>query len=566
MRHIRILLLIVIQFSLIHLTDSHLIAQPVISGYKNLPAEPPEPDQSAVPWLPFEEDWNTGLFETNQWDTEGNDNGYWRISIRPYNMDLSAEFCSDTSASSYALALTSRLLSARNLADGCIYLSFFLEDSCINPTGHELMKVQVSTDTVWSTVWADSNLISHEYEPCKCDITEKVKGKLFRFRFVAEGQNSLDIRNWRIDNIKVIRDCAPPLNLTAIIEPPYMNTIKLDWQPPFIQTYGDTVWLTWDNHVNIDGVGLNLGGTFTVASRFTPMQLAGSDTASLVKIRFFPFDEGIFELKVWTGTNAAQLVHSQLLENPAIGSWNEIELSAPITVITSAELWFGYTVTHEPGVYPAGVDSGPAVTGYGDLISLDGVTWERLGADYALCWNWSIAGQLVFLQENTYRSLFTTKNDSGKDRSVSGSTPASNLQYYNIFEGIQLIDTTSATEYFLNYQYGADPRYFTVQAVYVDCLSDQSNVAGIFPYAVAESESKLKCYPIPAHEQLSITLESDLSSLSILDFNSIPVFERKNLQKGTLTVNTAEFRNGLYLIRAFDSSGKPYHAKFIIQH
>ena len=49
----------------------------------------------------------------------------------------------------------------------------------------------------------------------------------------------------------------------------------------------------------------------------------------------------------------------------------EVELDESITIDWSQELWIGYNID-TPAGFPAGCDGGPAVTGYGDLISLGG--------------------------------------------------------------------------------------------------------------------------------------------------------------------------------------------------
>src|SRR5690606_25810660 len=96
-----------------------------------------------------------------------------------------------------------------------------------------------------------------------------------------------------------------------------------------------------------------------------------------------------FVLKVWTGANASQLVSSQPVTITS-DVWNEFTLTTPVPVPGTTEIWFGYTVTHAAGQNAAGVDAGPAVAGYGDMISTDGTTWEAMssfGPDFNNNWN-----------------------------------------------------------------------------------------------------------------------------------------------------------------------------------
>jgi hypothetical protein len=68
----------------------------------------------------------------------------------------------------------------------------------------------------------------------------------------------------------------------------------------------------------------------------------------------------------------------------------EVELDESITIDWSQELWIGYNID-TPAGFPAGCDGGPAVTGYGDLISL-GTEFISMNAAYGLNYNWMIDG------------------------------------------------------------------------------------------------------------------------------------------------------------------------------
>jgi hypothetical protein len=71
-----------------------------------------------------------------------------------------------------------------------------------------------------------------------------------------------------------------------------------------------------------------------------------------------------------------------------------IDLTDPVD-ITGEYLCIGYEVTHNSGSYPASCDSGPAVAGFGDMISIDGTTYQSMATAYGLNYNWNIAGYLI---------------------------------------------------------------------------------------------------------------------------------------------------------------------------
>lgn len=550
-----------------------LTAQFSKSGLKNLPANPPELDQEAVPWLPFEEDWSTGLFETNFWLIEGNPDYNWRISGQVGNAAPSVEFYYNPPATNYQAALTSRLLSARHLIDGDIYLSFDLKTTIVNPTGMEFLKVQVLVDSNWITVWADSNTSSYNWTNKKLKITNPVKGNVFRFRFLAEGQNSLDIFNWLIDNISVNRECAPPLNLTVYGSYLYPHEVILEWGPPTGGGSGNSEWLGWNNGINNNGFGLEGGGTFSAAVRFTPTQLSEYNGNYLTKIRFFPYAEGSFVLKVWTLMNAGQLALSQPIDNVVVGTWNEIELDAPVFISGSTEIWFGYTVTHTSESYPAGVDEGPAVAGFGDMVSLDGYTWESMATTYALNYNWNIEGYVEpinnYTQKYTKRPGIIIKQNSEtitarKKLSFDSNLRNRELLNYEVFKDDTYIGSTVETFYYDEIQI-EDMQCYIVRAIYQDCVSIDSNEDCIIITDKQRSQP-LVCYPIPADQTLNIESETELSSLIITNFNYRPGYQADNIRAGSFTINTSFYPNGIYLIRAIDAAGIISTRKFIVNH
>ncbi|NOX86050.1 MAG: hypothetical protein GXO86_08820 [Chlorobi bacterium] len=201
-----------------------------------------------------------------------------------------------------------------------------------------------------------------------------------------------------MDNIEVYRTCDSPTDLEGIYVWNDLDNFgaALNWVAPELPA-PPAGWIEWDDGTNFTAIGLTDGGTFTVAARWDagglPPELTGT---SVTKIKFFPNDDGAesFTLKVWKGENASTLLASQEVTSPVIGAWNEVVLDTPVPYDDTQELWIGYTVNnHTAGTFPAGCDAGPAVAGYGDKITLDGVTWDNL-SDFGLDYNWNLAAYL----------------------------------------------------------------------------------------------------------------------------------------------------------------------------
>ncbi len=202
---------------------------------------------------------------------------------------------------------------------------------------------------------------------------------------------------------------APPVGLQASITGPAQNNVHLTWMAP--GSVADQ-WIHWDNGAIYGGLGYNAPMTFSVASRWPVSDIALYDGTYLKKIRFVPADaNAAYTLKVWKGSNASNLLLSQVVADPIINGWNEVTLTTPILIDGTQELWFGYEIVETVNGYPAGLGPGPAVVGKGDMINSGG-GWFSVKEAWGWEFNWTIQGfvsqspvlvpqQLVPMVQNT---------------------------------------------------------------------------------------------------------------------------------------------------------------------
>lgn len=193
-------------------------------------------------------------------------------------------------------------------------------------------------------------------------------------------------------------------------------------------------WLYYDDGVNVDGIGLNDGGNFDVAIRFTPDQLAQYNGFKITKIKFFPKVGSPVEyfLEIFTGENPSleDQVYDQYVENPEIDTWNDVTLEIPYIIDASQELWVGYYVTNqEASTYPAGIDNGPGEVGFGDMISVDNLNnWLTL-ADAGIDANWNIQ---IFVTNEAGIEMPMTRNVLQKPaRMPAGSITSKSISSQN---------------------------------------------------------------------------------------------------------------------------------------
>ncbi len=177
----------------------------------------------------------------------------------------------------------------------------------------------------------------------------------------------------------------PPENLQATC----LNSFQvlLTWEAP--SEPGD--WLQWCSDLNNDGIGLTNGGTFVIAARWDPADLAPYGNLPLKRVAFFPRSNAnaAFTMKIFKGSNASTLLLNMPLTNLNQDEWNVIVLPNPVLIDPDVDLWVGFEITHLMDDFPAGADAGPAVVGKGDMVSLDGTTWAPLSS-YGLDYNWNI--------------------------------------------------------------------------------------------------------------------------------------------------------------------------------
>jgi len=186
--------------------------------------------------------------------------------------------------------------------------------------------------------------------------------------------------------------CNSPQNLEADA---LGNDVSLSWDAP----EGGAVWFGYNDGIVASAIGLNAEAQFAVAIRFGQEGLADYNGMSLTKVRFVHNEPTAFyQVAIWTaeaGGSPVLLDTTEWMDGAEIpaGEFYEVELDESITIDWSQELWIGYNID-TPAGFPASCDGGPAVTGYGDLISTSGSAdgFISMNAAYGLNYNWMIDG------------------------------------------------------------------------------------------------------------------------------------------------------------------------------
>ncbi len=301
----------------------------------------------------------------------------------------------------------------------------------------------------------------------------------------------------------------------------------------------EDVVLHYDNENN-DGIGLTSGGTFNVAARFpsamtTPY--AGYELQSVDVYISAAFTSAT--LKIWdagTTTTPGTLLHQQSFTGTG---WLTIELSNPL-VLSGADIWVGYAVTHAGGAHPAGCDAGPA-NANGDWISTDGSSWEHLSG-FGLNYNWNIRANL-----------------SGNSFSWLSISPTSGIVEGNSISNLEVhFDAT-----------GLDNQIYTANILFSS--NDPETPLVTIPVTMAitvgvneNSASTIEVYPNPTKGMLYMNLPADIRTVAL--YNAVGQQVRSTQLSGErqLSWNVQSLPAGTYHLRFIGNDGSIHHKKISI--
>jgi len=374
--------------------------------------------------------------------------------------------------------------------------------------------------------------------------------------------------SWQVcaDEVYIIDPTPPgPSNLTGPDWVPWwMPYVNLTWDAP-----GSPQWIRWDAGTNDgNGIGLTNGGTFSVASHWFPEDLIPFNGYQLLEIAFYANGDpnAIYTIKVWTGTNGTNEVHSQEVTSFNVDDWNNVVLTPPVPINATTDLWFGYEVTHEAGTNPAGCDDGPAVQYHGDMISTGG-GWVSMSVEYGLDYNWNIAGLIGLANGKVSEPQIKDVQlpDSDNDFVACGSNGTYNkfipggikdLEYYNLYRKdpgatyFYVICATTDTEYVDILDEIGMHQYYVTAVWDPEGESDPSNiwVVDVMPGIEEEIIHNTFIYPIPASDVIRIKSDFEIVSLKVYNLTG-QVLTKEEVNNNNYELVVSHLNPGIYFLQ-----------------
>ncbi len=391
--------------------------------------------------------------------------------------------------------------------------------------------------------------------------------------------------------VDVVVSCDPPKNLEGIYVWDYnqgdpYEAALIRWEPSVPPV---AAWLYYDDGINVDGIGGP--AAFTWAIKFDPPQLAEYEGASLTKIQIYNRLASTDELRIYEGTNAATLLHTQPLAGLPVEAWSEVDLTSPVLLDVTKQLWIAVYTTD--GVnFPAGCGVGQNQPN-GDLITLDGVLWEHL-TDYGLNYTWNLRGYVTTMAGVTMALPMEKPADRlglvpPAELAISGQGSGENsvldlggsraVDAFNIYRSTSegnytLLATVPFEAGMTSYEYlDTDVEthigyYYQVTAHYtyeedVECesppamslLIPEDDFVYVYITGVEElSQAEARIYPNPANNSINIEAK-DMQRITIVNAVGQMVYDKELDQLSKVTLNTASYEAGMYILRIATSNG-----------
>lgn len=165
------------------------------------------------------------------------------------------------------------------------------------------------------------------------------------------------------------------------------STIKAFWNTP--KDYDKVTLQYCGNEPSTNSIVGPQDNNYAIqaGSIYTKNMLRGRTGYNITSARFYPLNDATFTIYIYENDN---LVSETEVDNYTTGKWNEVKLSEPVTIKDNSKYMLVvdcYDVL--PQAAPLAVDNNAPVSGYSDIYSLDGDSWNPLStaAVYA---NWMI--------------------------------------------------------------------------------------------------------------------------------------------------------------------------------
>lgn len=303
---------------------------------------------------------------------------------------------------------------------------------------------------------------------------------------------------------------------------------------PFV---GDAAPLNRDVTLNYDGenssgVGLTNGAQWRAAVRFPSSMVVPYNGMYLSSVMIYINDPAnahklqVYDMGSINVPGPGAMLHEQTFE--PLPGWNTIVLTTPVYV-GGRDLWVGYWMDQPAGLFPAGVDAGPAVAD-GRWIST-GPGWNFLSLDY----NWNIRAMLTGTAGSVWLSATPTSGElaAGETADVSVNVNAAGLAPLTVYKGKLHIRSN-------------------------DYAAERINISVFITVLVGVNENGeqayISMYPNPAHTTFTLKANTNIQTVTITN-NLGQIVYSGNVDQLETQIRVSDYKAGMYIVRMETENG-----------
>ena len=242
------------------------------------------------------------------------------------------------------------------------------------------------------------------------------------------------------------------------------------------------------------------------------------------------------------------MVSDMKVDSVKYNQWNWVTLATPVPVNTEKELWIGMGVNVTTG-WPAGVDAGPAIDGFGDMMYWSG-TWATLiSLNPSLDYNWNVQAYIEpaagdskqgsnLLGYNVYR----TPDNSSSPFNLMNITPVTDTTFTDIHSH----GTPSGTSW-----------YYYVTAVFENqvspgttlCQGLSDTVSTVFTGENELNQGKIAIYPNPSTGIVNVSSVVVIDNIRLMNCSGENVYNETGNSGKNIVLDLSRFQNGLYFLK-----------------
>lgn len=322
--------------------------------------------------------------------------------------------------------------------------------------------------------------------------------------------------------------------------------VLLVW--PYAKPTSD--WLYYDSGISVDGIGGP--ESFSWAVMFPSSSLIGYESPSLTKVAMYMnvdvSSSGFIYIYSGGSTSPNKMLHSQQYSVAGAGEFVEIELTKPVDIDITKNLWIVVS-TFQGSNFPAAV-SADCGNPNSRWISMDGTTWEDM-KDYGLNYSWILRG-------------FVSQGGKGQSELRS-------LDHYNVYrstttDDFEFIAETNDGSYFDAVDYGT--YYYQVTAVYTEygeeCESEPATAyenaeqnyveVKVIPISVDKNNVVgMMIYPNPTSNILNVKVDA-MTRISVMNALGQIVYSQ-DVSTDNVVIDMSQYESGIYLLHITTDNG-----------